>query len=248
LAAKSGSRGKIQERCCHGRMASWQSQRRTVAVDTAASRPLAIASVRNSARLQRPSGTPRVAGSSHAIALTSATTAAANARGRPGRGRSRRPAHPSVQNRLCHLRTVLGVTPTRRAISAVGRPAAAPSTILARTTCRCGTACDCAARVSARRSLARKLIWNRPRPPPRAILASTSCRLGQAGGRPGGTLPGWEMIAAMAAPIPESTQISLQQRLTARARERWPALAVVKVRVRGRFAYVDGAPDRMKAG
>jgi hypothetical protein len=56
------------------------------------------------------------------------------------------------------------------------------------------------------------------------------------------------MIAAMAAPIPESTQISLQQRLTARARERWPALAVVKVRVRGRFAYVDGAPDRMKAG
>src|SRR5215211_1984345 len=81
LAAKSGSRGKTQERCCHGLMASWQSQRRTVEVDT------------------------------------SATTAAANTRGRPGRGRSRRPAYPWLQNRLRHLRTVLGVTPTRRAIN-----------------------------------------------------------------------------------------------------------------------------------
>jgi hypothetical protein len=78
---------------------------------------------------------------------------------------------PWVQNRLRHLRTVLGVTPTRRAISALGRPAAASSMILARTTCRCGTACDRAARLSARRSLARKLIWNGLRPPPRAILA-----------------------------------------------------------------------------
>jgi hypothetical protein len=31
--------------------------------------------------------------------------------------------------------------------------------------------------LSARRSLARKLIWNRLHPPPRAILASTSRRL-----------------------------------------------------------------------
>ena len=44
----------------------------------------------------------------------------------------------------------------------------------------------------------------------------------------------------MPATIPESTKISLQQRLTARARERWPALADVQVRFRGRFAYVDG--------
>jgi hypothetical protein len=44
----------------------------------------------------------------------------------------------------------------------------------------------------------------------------------------------------MAATIPESTKTSLQQRLTARARERWPALAEVRVRFRGRFAYVDG--------
>ena len=44
----------------------------------------------------------------------------------------------------------------------------------------------------------------------------------------------------MPATIPESTKTSLQQRLTARARERWPALADVQVRFRGRFAYVDG--------
>ena len=46
----------------------------------------------------------------------------------------------------------------------------------------------------------------------------------------------------MPATIPESTKTSLQ-RLTARARERWPALAEVQVRVRGRFAYVDGGLD-----
>jgi hypothetical protein len=48
------------------------------------------------------------------------------------------------------------------------------------------------------------------------------------------------MISAMPATIPESTEISLQQRLTTRGRERWPALAEVQVRFRGRFAYVDG--------
>jgi hypothetical protein len=40
--------------------------------------------------------------------------------------------------------------------------------------------------------------------------------------------------------IPESTRISLGQRLRARQRERWPGLADVQVRVRGRFAYLDG--------
>jgi hypothetical protein len=44
----------------------------------------------------------------------------------------------------------------------------------------------------------------------------------------------------MPATIPESTKTSLHQRLLARARERWPALADVHVRFRGRFAYVDG--------
>jgi hypothetical protein len=44
----------------------------------------------------------------------------------------------------------------------------------------------------------------------------------------------------MPATIPESTKTSLHQRLLARAHQRWPALADVHVRFRGRFAYVDG--------
>jgi hypothetical protein len=42
------------------------------------------------------------------------------------------------------------------------------------------------------------------------------------------------------AAIPESTKTSLHQRLLVRARERWPELASVGLRFRGRFAYVDG--------
>jgi hypothetical protein len=37
---------------------------------------------------------------------------------------------------------------------------------------------------------------------------------------------------------PASTKTSLGQKLNARARDRWPALAHVDVRFRGRFAYV----------
>jgi hypothetical protein len=55
------------------------------------------------------------------------------------------------------------------------------------------------------------------------------------------------MIGAMPATIPESTKTSLQQRLTARAQERWPALTAVQVRFRGRFAYVDGELDSGEA-
>jgi hypothetical protein len=42
------------------------------------------------------------------------------------------------------------------------------------------------------------------------------------------------------AKIPDSTKSSLQQRLNQRARDRWPGLAVVNVRYRAEFAYVDG--------
>ena len=46
------------------------------------------------------------------------------------------------------------------------------------------------------------------------------------------------------ASIPTSTQTSLQQRLSQRARERWPQLAGVQIRYRAGFAYVDGVlPD-----
>ena len=51
-------------------------------------------------------------------------------------------------------------------------------------------------------------------------------------------------IIGMAAP-PASTKTSLQQRLSARARERWPELAGIDVKFRGEFAYVTG---RLKDG
>jgi hypothetical protein len=41
------------------------------------------------------------------------------------------------------------------------------------------------------------------------------------------------------AKIPESTKSSLQQRLAARARERWPQISRINTRYRAGFAYVD---------
>src|SRR6266540_3747610 len=61
------------------------SQRHSVETDTWSIRPVVMTSSRSSARLQRPSGTPLVAGSSQAIALTSTTTA---------EGEAARPARP----------------------------------------------------------------------------------------------------------------------------------------------------------
>jgi len=51
----------------------------------------------------------------------------------------------------------------------------------------------------------------------------------------------------MPATIPESTKISLGQRLRERQQTRWPALAAVHLRFRGQFAYVDGElPDQQR--
>jgi len=44
----------------------------------------------------------------------------------------------------------------------------------------------------------------------------------------------------LVAKYPDSTKTSLTQRLTARARERWPDLASIAVRHRGVFSYIDG--------
>jgi hypothetical protein len=41
------------------------------------------------------------------------------------------------------------------------------------------------------------------------------------------------------ATYPESTKTSLEQRLAARARERWPQIASLHVRHRGAFSYID---------
>ena len=43
------------------------------------------------------------------------------------------------------------------------------------------------------------------------------------------------------AKYPDSTKTSLEQRLRARARERWPQIASLQIRHRGTFSYVDAA-------
>jgi hypothetical protein len=42
---------------------------------------------------------------------------------------------------------------------------------------------------------------------------------------------------------PDSTKTSLQQRLNARARERWPQITSLQIRHRGSFSYVDATLD-----
>ena len=69
-AARSG--GKIHEQCCHGRIASSESQRAIVDAD-ASQTARSITSRCSSAREKRDSGTPRSRGTSQAIALTCAT-------------------------------------------------------------------------------------------------------------------------------------------------------------------------------
>jgi hypothetical protein len=99
-----GRSGEDQERCRHGRIASSSSQRHRVETDTRSIRPVVSTSSRSSARLQRPSGTPLVAGSSQAIALTSMTTAEGKRRDRPGRLRSLNPRTALLAEPLAPLR------------------------------------------------------------------------------------------------------------------------------------------------
>src|SRR5919197_3950808 len=81
LTANSGSRGKIHVRCCQGRMASSCSQRQTVLLLMVATMPPRWASRTTSAVLRRERGTPRVAGNSHARALTWTTTSGGKSSG-----------------------------------------------------------------------------------------------------------------------------------------------------------------------
>ena len=105
FSAKAGSRGKIQVRCCHGRIASSCSHRHTVLSLTVATMPCRWASRTISAVLKRDSGTPNVAGNSHARALTWTTTSGGKSPGRPGRGAP--PARVRVHGRIACALNVL---------------------------------------------------------------------------------------------------------------------------------------------
>jgi hypothetical protein len=75
LGGEVRARGKIHDRCRQGLRASSSSHRHTVLTLTCSTSPQVMASWRTSAMLKRLNGTARRAGSSQAIALTSAMTA-----------------------------------------------------------------------------------------------------------------------------------------------------------------------------
>jgi len=86
------------------------------------------------------------------------------------------------------------------------------------------------------------VIWNGLRPPPCATIPPVHrpAPLAGRGGRLQVASSGIGQDRPVATKtIPESTKTSLGQRLRARQRECWPALAGVQTRFRGRFAYVD---------
>src|SRR6266478_3962769 len=51
--------------------------------------------------------------------------------------------------------------------------------------------------------------------------------------------PGRQEKMTVVAAYPDSTRTSLEQRLRARARDRWPQIASLQIRHRGNFSYVD---------
>ena len=101
FSAKSGSRGKIQLRCCQGRMASSWSQRQTVLSLMVATKPWPSTSRPISALLSRDSGKPRC-GQLTRDGLNLDHDSGGKNSGRPERGRSSRPARRSSKNRLRH--------------------------------------------------------------------------------------------------------------------------------------------------
>jgi hypothetical protein len=118
----------------------------------------AASSRASSGQLHLDNGAPDSAGSAHANATASARSAAVNTRGRPLRGASFSPDRPPAANRRRHLRTVSGHTPISIAIAALLRPAAAASTILARSRSRYWPRADRARAASTASSAADRTI------------------------------------------------------------------------------------------
>src|SRR5215472_5702384 len=132
LAAKSGSRGEIQDWYCQGLMGCSAKIRKTEEGEICRASPALVNSAASSGPLQRASGTPVAAGSWQASAITAARSSALIRCGRPDRGRSLSPSRPRAANRPRHLRTVSTLMCRSAAMRALARPHAAASTICAR--------------------------------------------------------------------------------------------------------------------
>lgn len=108
----------------------------------AAAMPCAMACVASSADDHRATGSWLPAGVVQASALTRAPCTPVKVRGRPVRGGSSNPGKPVRANLLRDLRTVSRHMLTSVAILWLDRPAAAASTIRARSTSRCAAVAD----------------------------------------------------------------------------------------------------------
>ena len=190
--------------------------------------------------LHLDSGTPDSAGSAQASATTSARSAAVNTGGRPLRGASVSPASrpfPRTGGATCgpyrctpparrRSRRCPG-RPPRRARS---RPAAGPG----RPAHRPGPGRQHGLLAAGQDNLV--WAWHGMRSIRRtAVLYAVPAPVPQ-------QRPRWhsrqEKMTAVAR-YPDSTKTSLEQRLRARARERWPQIASLQIRHRGTFSYVD---------
>ena len=138
-AAKSGSRGKIQLRCCQGRMASSCNQRQTVVSLMRATMPQRCASRTMSALLKRDSGRPRGGRKLTREGLDLDDHLwGERPGGGPGAGALRGPAGVHGRSACATGSRHRGRRRARRRSRHWGRPAAASRIILARSTSKYG--------------------------------------------------------------------------------------------------------------
>ncbi|HEY3952523.1 MAG TPA: hypothetical protein VGM53_04050 [Streptosporangiaceae bacterium] len=134
LAQKEGSSARLsQPRTLCGRTLAPASTRPTVAGEIARLRSPRRAAIIACDHCDSPSG-----GTEVATATTASRALGPWVCGRPDLGLSNKPAIPRTANRRRQVRTTATLQPRSRAIAAFAAPAAAASTILARSTSRCG--------------------------------------------------------------------------------------------------------------
>jgi hypothetical protein len=139
LAAKSGSRGKIQLQCCQGRRASAFSHRHRVVVPLiSATKPCATTSCWISAMESRERGVRDDEEAHRRRPFLERRRWGEKRAGRPPRGCSSRPGRRIKANRLRHLLTIRRGVSKRVAMTSLDNPWAAKRMILARITSRYG--------------------------------------------------------------------------------------------------------------
>ena len=137
-AAKSGSRGKIQLRCCQGRRASAFSQRHRVVPLISATKPCATTSCWYRRWRVARGGVPDDEEAHRRGPLLERRRWGEKRAGRPPRGCSSRPGRRIKANRLRHLLTICRGVSKRVAMTSLDNPWAAKRMILARITSRYG--------------------------------------------------------------------------------------------------------------